>query len=54
MRHILWQHLVGLESMLKVFVDSFAILGRFATLIDHILHDTLTEVTVGAVLVQFD
>jgi hypothetical protein len=40
--------------MLKVLVDTFTILGRFATLIDHILQNTLTEVTVGAVLVQFD
>ena len=40
--------------MLKVFMDAFPILAGLAPLINHILRDSLSEVPIWAVLVQFD
>jgi hypothetical protein len=50
----LWQQVVGFKPMLKVRMYPFAMLTGFTPLIHHILQNTLTEVAVGAILVQFN
>jgi hypothetical protein len=40
--------------MLKIFMDAFAILTGFATCVNNIFDNTLTEVAVRTVLIQLN